>query len=388
MTLEEIRKAQRGETLWDELVKGLHLRALPEGKVFYLYYRTKSGHQRKPKIGRLGDITLADARRLARILLDQVAVGRDPKAEWDGKRAEETVSELFEECFKAHWATERYQKSGWAYEAKRLFSKRIQPTFGSLRLSEVTAVKVRQWHEKLAGTPTTANRSLSVLAKLFSFAEEKELRPQHTNPCNLVKAHPEHSRDRFATEAEISAIATGLQKYERQFPSGVAFLYLLIFTGSRPRAIERATWDQLEEFELDGRTFGVLSFEGKSTAKTGKFEKVILPPQAMRALKRLPRIEGYTITGMKMPRKLWNKIRDEAGCPDLWARDWRRTYATVGMSNGVNMSTIGELLNHQTTETTKVYAKVVDTRRVEAATLIANKMEGLLQAKQPKRASS
>lgn len=386
--LSDLRAATPGETIWDRdekgSVKGLHVRVTPSGqKMFYLYYRTKWGQQRRPKLGELGPITLADARRRAKVLLDKVAAGEDPKATWEEKKAEITLQELFDQCFEAQWNTERYQKSGWGYEAKRLYTKDLKPTFGELRLSEVTASKVRDWHSKYKTKPYAGNRSLSVLSRLFAFAEEMELRPQHTNPCNLVKGHLETERERFATLEEIQRIFPVLERYETIYPAATAFLYLLIFTGSRPRAIERATWDQIQEYEADGKTYGLLTFDGKSTSKTGRKEKVAIPPQAMRVIKTLPRVEGSTITGIQMPRKLWVKVRDEAGCPDLWARDWRRTFASVALSDGVSGSIIGELLNHHSADTTKIYSKLINKNAFAAAAAIANSIEKMGTPVQP-----
>ena len=58
LTEKNIRAAQPGQVLRDATIKGLHLRVFPESRSFYLYYRTKTGTERKPKLGELG----ADAR--------------------------------------------------------------------------------------------------------------------------------------------------------------------------------------------------------------------------------------------------------------------------------------------------------------------------------------
>jgi integrase len=197
----------------------------------------------------------------------------------------------------------------------------------------------------------------------------------------LVKKFKERSRKRYATTEEIQTIARLLEEEIDVHPAGVAFLYILMFSGSRPRAIERATWDQLKEFEIEGKPYGILTFSGKTTEKTGDEEKVVLPPLAMEAIQRLPRVKGYTITGIKMPRRLWRRVKEKAGCDDLWARDWRRTFATVGMTSGVDIGTIGELLNHRSTETTKIYAKVMEGHKFNAANKIANAMAELMKEK-------
>lgn len=383
MTLDQLRDLKPGSILWDTDkagVQGLHCKANQDGsKSFFLYYRSRAGQQRRPKIGALGEITLGEARRRARALKTRVASGEDPQGGWDQEKAELDLEALWEKVWADHWSLPRFTKSGWGREAKRHWEKDIKPALGNCKLTEVTAFQVRAWHKKKEGTPYLANRALAILSKMFQWAEEQELRPQHTNPCHLVKKHPEAKRDRFASEAEILRIAPLIEKETEKNLHGVAFLMTLIFTGSRPRFLERAMHEDLVEIVIDGKLYGVLTMSGKSTAKTGDDEKVIVPPQAMAYIKRLPRVEGRTIFGIKMPRKLWQKIKKEAGCKDLWARDWRRTFATIGFSNGVDKGVVGELLNHQSTQTTNIYAKLMDKKRVEAVSEIANHVESVFR---------
>lgn len=365
---------------WDSLVKGLHIKTTETGKrSYFLYYRTRQGRQRRPKIGGCEEITLPEARRRAKAILERVAVGEDPKGAWDGAKAEASVQDVFEMAWAEHWSKDRFQESGWAREARRNFENHIRPAFGNLKLSELTPKLVREWHSRFESTPYAGNRSLEILSKILRFAEEKELKAAGSNPCSLVKSHPERKRKRFATEDEVRAVGRILVRESETDPAGAAFLFLLMFTGSRPRAIERARWEDVAFIEAGEQTFGVLTFSGKTTEETGEDETVIIPPQVMEILSKLPRSQDGTLTGIKMPRALWERVRKEAGCTDLWARDWRRTFATVGLSHGVGSGTIGELLNHRSAETTKIYAKLAPTARVEAVSIIAGKMARLLQ---------
>lgn len=386
MNVESIRKAAPGETVWDKgdrnSVSGLHVRVSATGKkTFLVYYRTKAGVQRRPKIGDFGELTLAEARKRAKKITDMVAVGEDPKAEWDEAKAELTVKELYDKVLKEYWDKPRFRASDRLRDVKSLWKNHLEPNFGTLKLSAVTVVVLRKWHSSLSERPYAANRSMEVLSRMFTYAEEVGLRSQGTNPCNLVPAHQEKKRKRYATPEEIKQIGVILEREFEAHPNGVVFLYLLLTTGSRPRAIERATWDQLQPFEKEGQRYGVLTFHGKSSATTGEDEVVILPPQAMAMLDRIPRTSDGTLTNCKMPAKLWKKIRDEVGCDDLWARDFRRTFATVGLSNGVGLSQIGELLNHKSAQTTKVYGKLMDNERVAAATSIASKVIEIMAQK-------
>ena len=96
------KAAQPGDVLRDASVRGLHLRCFSERKSFYLYYRTKAGQERKPKLGDYGSITLIQARKIAQELLARVAVGGDPQAEREAARAERTLAELWAEYWKRH----------------------------------------------------------------------------------------------------------------------------------------------------------------------------------------------------------------------------------------------------------------------------------------------
>lgn len=296
-----------------------------------------------------------------------------------------TINELFEKVWAEHWNTPRYDRSGWAREAWNNYRRLIAPKFGGLSHEAIKASQVREWHRELAATPTQANRALAVFSKLFSFAEEKEWRAQGANPCGLVKPHKERKRKRFATLEEIKKVSEILDREAARRPNAVAFLYAMMFSGARPRSIERSTWNNLTTVQYENQTFGVLTFSGKSSEATGEDEQVILPPQAMAHIEMLRPItrEGANNTGLifriKMPKDFWNMVRKEAGCEDLWARDLRRTFATVGMSNGLTGGVIGELLNHKSAETTKIYTQLMNDKKLEAVKAIATEIDRIVK---------
>ncbi len=288
-----------------------------------------------------------------------------------------TVQELFKRIWDAHWNKDRFITSGWALEARRLFDGLIAPTFSEKCINALTASQIRAWHLGLIATPIQANRALGVFSKMLSFAEEREWRAQGTNLCKLIKPYKEKKRKRFATPDELNKVAQILDQEAGKNPRAVAFIYTLLFSGARPRSIERATWDELETIEHENQTFGVLTFYGKSTAATGDDEQVIIPPQAMKLLG--PKKSEGLILGIKMPKDFWQRIRKQAGCEDLQARDLRRTFATIGLSNGLSLSIIGELLNHHSASTTMIYGKLLNGKRIEATKAIADHMTKLFK---------
>lgn len=382
LTMRDFGSAKPGDVLWDkgqrDSVRGLHLKIFAKKKAYYLYYVTKDGIQRRPKLGEHPSLHLNDARRVARSWHAKVALGGDPSRERRELRGEMTLDELFIKTCKGVWETTRYKNSGWGRDAKNFYKKNIKPTFGKHKISNITAASIRNWHQGFEAKPYAGNRSLAVLSRMFTYAEEQEWRPQNSNPCKLVKNFEEEKRSRFATKEELALIGEILKREFNNHPKEAAFLYLLLFCGIRPKALETAKKEQLRRIEFEGQTFGVLTFDRKTVrGKTGQ-ETVYLPPQALSILDSLPSSENERLLGIKMPRKLWSAIRAEANCPDLWARDSRRTFSTIGMSGGLDMSLISELLNHKTTQTTKVYAKLTNDARLDAVSQIAHQVENLL----------
>lgn len=286
------------------------------------------------------------------------------------------VDQLFEQAFKNHWKDERFSHSGWKKEVLNNWRNHLQPTFGCKKLESVTRKVVKAWHLQLKDNPYAANRSKAILSKLINWALDNELVPNSfLNPCLNVPNHPEKKRQKYFGAAEIARIGAILEREKDNYPKEVAFLYLLMFTGSRPRAIERATQNNLGRgITINGAEFGLLRFVGK----TGD-EEVVIPPQALIQLDRIPKPKDGSLIGIKMPRLFWDKIRIEAGCPDLWARDFRRTFATLARSKGISIDAIGGMLNHKSRSTTELYAQIIPLEKMGAVLTTANHLSEILK---------
>jgi len=106
---------------------------------------------------------------------------------------------------------------------------------------------------------------------------------------------------------------------------------------------------------------------------------VHLPPQAMALLSRLPQDREWLAGRCTMPHKLWDDVRQKAGCADLWARDWRRTFATTALSSGASLGAVADLMGHRSMQTTKAhYAILRDDAAREAAVSTANAIDSMM----------
>lgn len=284
------------------------------------------------------------------------------------------LERIYTQCLAEHWSEDRYVRSGWRDEVNRLWRKNIGGHFDMREAEEVSTLDVRKWHRAMAATPTVANRALEVLSRVYVFAQEEELLPLGTNPCRMVKAFVEKTRSRYATQAELGAIGVELFRHTESHPREVAFCRILVLTGCRPLALQTVKRSQLTEHG----DIGILRFSGKTSADSGDEETVILAPEAMQLVRRLPIRSDGLLLGPVSYRRFWERLRKKAGCPDLWLRDLRRTFATVGLNSGLQKAMVGALLNHRNAATTDRYAKVMPMPQIAAARSVGREVHGLM----------
>lgn len=282
-----------------------------------------------------------------------------------------TVQQIFDRCYAKHWSR---LTSKWGSDVVHFYNRNIRDVLGPLDAAGLTPQQIREWHKGLESTPMAANRSLEVLSRLFSFAAEEGLLPwDRPNPCRFVRSYTERKRERVASEAELRKLGALLLERSKRYPRQAAMVVLMALTGARPQSLASLPLKVVK----DGESM-FLEFDGKSTSKTGVKERIVIPPLALKILEDVPRDKGFLI-GKVRYREFWEEIRSEAGCPDLWARDLRRTFATCALDEGVPMSTISELLNHSNLQTTRTYTKLTPRARVTAVELVSNKMARMME---------
>lgn len=339
-----IKAAEPGSVVRDPTVPGLHLRVLPSGRrTFYLYFRTKAGRERRPKVGDWPLFTIAQARDVAKSILQEVAKGHDPMAERKAAKEAPRVDDLMDRYKTEHAAGKKSER-----EDKRIIDVYVTPRLGRRKVADVTYDDVLGLHRSMADSPYMANRVLSLLSKAFSLAETWQMRPRGTSPCHGVRRFTERPRRRYMSGSEAPAIAAALNARRETHPRQVAFIYLLILTGARCGEIEAAMPEWLNGAKLELP-------DSKTGART-----IYLPQPVMDILEALPRAPGETLVGIRAPRKFWNGVRKAAGCPDLRLHDLRHSFASAALSAGLTLAQIGELLGHANPQTTQRYAHLIE----------------------------
>lgn len=354
----------------DDKVPGLLLRVLPSGlKQFCIRYRLPGGRRGRYQLGNYGQLTVEQARELAKSKLFIVSQGRDPSAEKAEARKAWTVKQLAE-----HYEAEHLRKLRPATRDnyKRYLDRHIVPSLGKKLVTDVTPADVlRMFREaerkasKLdsngnvlnAGT-TTANRVLATASGLFGEAIAQGLRAD--NPCATVKRNHENKRERYLTVEESARL---LAACDRSPHTHVAnFVRLLVFTGARAGETLSAPWSQ---FDL---TSGIWTKPSHHT-KQKALHSVPLIPAALELLTDMYREnEAGERSPWLFPSNAPNKpiadpkravaaIFKAAGFANgVSLHTLRHSFATQAVSAGATLHLVGKALGHTQAATTHRYA--------------------------------
>jgi integrase len=379
---------------------------------YVVVYRAGAGRGapvRRFTIGSVGKLAPEAARTRAKAILGAVARGEDPAAEKTDERAMPTVAELADRFMVEH--VEPKLKPGTATLYRIIIARIVKPELGATKADRLTRAAVAKLHGKLKATPAHANRSMTMLASMMSFAARVGILPEGANPVRKIARYPEQRRERFLTTEELERIGAAIReaesigiawevdesapkarhlvKPENRFtkidPYAAATLRLLLFTGARLREILHLRW---ENVDLER---GLLFLPD---SKTGK-KTILLNPPAMEVLASLRRLGAYVIasgsvgTADERPRhdlkRPWAVIAERAGLNGVRLHDLRHTYASFGAAGGLGLPIIGKLLGHARSSTTERYAHLASDplrRATEAiGSTIAAALDGKASAK-------
>lgn len=148
-----------------------------------------------------------------------------------------------------------------------------------------------------------------------------------------------------------------------------AFLFSC-FAGLRISDIERLAWDKLSI--VDGTPF--ISFRQQ---KTKGVERLPISEQALQTLHAVKDLHAVYAPGGSdkvfiLPRRdAINKALRAWGAGigltwDLHFHAARHTFATLALTQGIDLYTVSKLLGHREIATTQIYGQIVDTKKIDA----------------------
>jgi len=338
--------------LWDSEIPGFGVRVFPTGAKTFVYRFRVGGRRGYRTIGKYGPLTLTEAREMARLLYVGLQQGSDPSR---SREKELTVAELGERYMRIH----ARPKKKSAEKDQALLTHHLVPALGTKPARSVTRGDVARLHDKISQKhPVAANRVLSLVSKMWAFADQRELVPAgHPNPGRGIERNKETKRERYVTAEEMPALADAIRAEPNPIIRGMFWLYIL--TGLRKSELLYAKWEDLTTLDTPRGNVRLLRIED---TKSGKPHTLPLPAVAAELLDRIPRRAGGGLifagpNGKPMSAdSAWKRIRKKAGIEDVRVHDLRHTTISLMVQNGVPLAIAGEVANHSAPSVTAGYA--------------------------------
>jgi integrase len=255
--VDSLTPGDRDCFLWDTDLTGFGCKVTPAGrKIYVLQYRTKrqnwKGAPRRLTIGKHGELTPDQARKLAAELLLDLKAGVDPslaRRRSDSVTVSDLMTRFLEGCLPNK---KRPPKASTLRSYDSLVRCHVLPALGNRGVSEVSTADLERLHRRMRATPYVANRTLSVLQHAFDQAEAWGWRAQATNPANGVERYPEQRRgarkEVMLTAKQMRALLKAIAEEEDEGADSAACAAIRVasWTGWRIGEVLNLEWDNLD----------------------------------------------------------------------------------------------------------------------------------------------
>jgi len=285
-----------------------------------------------------------------------------------GTKRIDTSEKNFIEYFQEK-TNERFNSAG-NYGNWDSVMKHLKKCFGNtLRMSELNAESCNQFKLYLdtkartkGKQPLSQNSKYSYLNKLkacLKLAYKEKLISE--NLSDYIKGFKQGEPNReYLTFEEIELLAAK----DCMYPILKNAFIFSCLTGIRWSDIQRLTWDNLRFSEKRGYE---LSFRQQ---KTGGKEYLPISDQAVALLGKREPDDQRLFVGLKysayMNVGLYKWIADAGIKKKITFHCARHTHAVLLLENGTDIYTVSKMLGHRELKTTQIYAKIVDSKKIDA----------------------
>lgn len=355
------QRMQKTKFEWDKSCPGLGIRFNTNGtKVFLCRIHLPGGKYKEYTLGPIDVIRPNDARELVSRMKLIAKSGGLPDSLYleflksagiancpDAIKFSTYVDHYIENYAKVY-------KKSWLKDKQRI-DRYLMPEWGSRDLGSITYGDFMVIFKKLTKDEKkiAANRLKETATTLFKQAIiSGHLPSDHKLPTDGVRKHAETPRREKLEPAHVPRLLRAIKNYPDPIYRN-AFL-LIIFLGLRHSECKQLRWDW---FDFDAQVLTIKKTKNKRPHRVPitpslcrlvkSFEKTNSPyvfPSPVREAAHIARLD-----------KAWEKIRTEAGLPELRIHDLRRTFGCMILDQTRDRTMVRDLLNHTDQHITAVY---------------------------------
>lgn len=350
----------------------LGLRVAPTGKLSWGYQYRHGGTSKTMTLGRYPEMTVAAAHLAYANAVTQKEAGVDPGAKQvEARRVDRAAMTV--EALATEYVEKYASRKRSGDRDKALLWRNVVPFAGARKATTLKSMDIVDLLDRCMerGAETQANRTRSVLSRMFNWAEERGY--VEANPVAKVKAPgKEKSRERVLTDSELDKVLKAIPTAKMYESTRLALRWQLL-TAARPGEVTGARWDEIDEVE------GVWTIPGSRT-KNGQGHRLPLSPQAVevvKAAKVLDRGAGYVFPspqhGKNGPLDVGALVHgidrnlEAFGVAKFTSHDLRRTVATGLQGQGASWELVQRVLNHTMQGETAKYARYAYLPEMRAA---------------------
>lgn len=368
---------------FDSELKGFAVRVTAGGVKTFVIERRVDGKVRRMKIGRYGDLTCEQARKIAQKTVLEIASGINPMA---AQKKRQLKAKTLQEVFDDYRQARKNLKPTTVKDMARALSE----SFGDWLdkpVVNITPDMVAKRH-KLRGqvSPARSNLSMRYLRALFNYA----IAEYQTDGKPLLTANPvkklNDTRAWFRVDRR-KVIIKGHEladwfKAVNNLPSPDRrdYFITLLLTGLRQNEGLSLTWQNVD---LKGRTLTVIDPKNRQDLTLPLSDYLYQLMERRKAAAASDYVfADHNGKPIKSFRAALVQVREESGI-DFNLHDLRRTFATIAESLDIPAYTIKRLLNHADgADVTAGYIVITPDRLIEPMQKITDTILGKAGAKQ------
>jgi integrase len=364
---------------WDTLTPGFGLRVSYGGRRAFVVLTRVSGKLCRFTLGSYPKTSLSEARDEAEKILKDAAKGISPKEREAEERRKmqadrrNTFRAVAEEFMTDHGNSLRTRG-----EIQRMIDVDLLPQWGDKPIASITRADVKALiREKARTAPISANRLISLISKMFSWALEEDI-IEASPAVRIKRPAEERERERSLTGDEIGKLWPVFTALGYPFGHGLKFL---LVTGQRRGEVSGMKWT-----DIDGTGWKLPG----ASAKSKQGHRIPLSIIAVEILESAPKIGDYVfmsgrglnpLEGWEGAKRRVDSFLKEPIAP--WRiHDLRRTMATQMRSLGIDRLVVSKLLNHAEGGVTKTYDRyAADPEKAAAMERWSDKLKELIAGK-------